>query len=62
MIELRWLIQAGWDGPEQVLQYRQKRDIIDYGSKDSNGVFLKTNEMTDWVTVPTVDEVWNADI
>jgi len=44
------------------LQYRQKRDIIDYSSKDSNGVFLKTNEMTDWVTVPTVDEVWNADI
>lgn len=62
MIELRWLLQAGWDGPEKVLQYRQKRDIIDYSSNDSNGVFLKTNEMTDWVTVPTVDEVWNADI
>lgn len=62
MIELRWLIQAGWDGPEKVLQYRQKLDTIDYSSKDSNGVFLKTNEMTDWVTVPTVDEVWNADI
>ena len=62
MIELRWLIQAGWDGPEQVLQYRQKRDIIDYGSKDPNGDFLKTTKMTDWVTVPTEDEVWNADI
>ena len=62
MIEMRWLIQATWDGPEQVLQYRQKADIIDYSRKDRNGVFLKTNEMTDWVTVPTVDEVWNADI
>jgi hypothetical protein len=62
MIEMRWLIQATWDGPEQVLQYRQKHDIIDYSRKDSNGVFLKTTEMTDWVTVPTVDEVWNADI
>ena len=59
---MRWLIQAGWDGPEQVLQYRQNRDIIDYSRKDSNGVFLKTTEMTDWVTVPTIDEVWNADI
>jgi hypothetical protein len=62
MIELRWLIQPGWDGPEKVLQYRQKLDIIDYSRKDSNGVFLKTTEMTDWVTVPEIDEVWNADI
>ena len=62
MIELQWLIQAGWDGPERVLQYRQNRDIIDYSRKDSNGHFVKTTEMTDWVTVPTVDEVWNADI
>jgi hypothetical protein len=62
MIELRWLIQPGWDGPEKVLQYRQKLDIIDYSRKDSNGVFIKTTEMTDWVTVPEIDEVWNADI
>ena len=59
---MRWLIQPGWDGPEKVLQYRQKLDIIDYSRKDSNGVFLKTAEMTDWVTVPEIDEVWNADI
>jgi hypothetical protein len=62
MIEMRWLIQAGWDGPEKVLQYRQKLDIIDYIRKDSNGTFLKTTEMTDWVTVPEEDEVWNADL
>jgi hypothetical protein len=62
MIELRWLIQAGWDGPEQILQYRQNSDIIDYSRKFITGFFLKTSEMTDWVTVPTVDEVWNADI
>ena len=62
MIELRWLIQPGWDGPEKVLQYRQKLDIIDYSRKDGNGTFLKTSEMTDWVTVPEEDEVWNADI
>jgi len=62
MIELRWLIQPGWDGPEKVLQYRQKLDIIDYSRKDSNGTFLKTTEMTDWVTVPEEDEVWNANI
>jgi hypothetical protein len=62
MIELRWLIQAGWDGPEQVLQYRQKHDIIDYGRKDPNGSFVKTTEMTEWITVPIVDEAWNADI
>jgi hypothetical protein len=62
MIELRWLTQAGWDGPEKVLQYRQKVDIIDYSRKDSNGTFLKTTEMTDWATVPEEDEVWNADL
>ena len=62
MIELRWLIQPGWDGPEKVLQYRQKVDIIDYSRKDGNGTFLKATEMTDWVTVPEEDEVWNADI
>lgn len=62
MIELRWLIQPGWDGPEKVLQYRQTHDIIDYSRKDPKGGFVKTTEMTDWVTVPEVDEVWNADI
>jgi hypothetical protein len=62
MIELRWLIQAGWDGPEKVLQYRQQHDIIDYSRKDSSGHFVKSTEMTDWVTVPEEDEVWNADI
>lgn len=56
MIELRWLTRAGWDGPEVVLQYRQKHDIIDYSRKDPNGGFIKTTEMTEWVTVPNVDE------
>jgi hypothetical protein len=24
MIELRWLVRPGWDGPERVLQYRNQ--------------------------------------
>ena len=26
MVELRWLVRPGWDGPEKVLQYRVKYD------------------------------------
>lgn len=62
MIELRWLITPTFDGPIKILQYRQKVDIVDYSRKDNNGTFLKTTEMTEWITVPELDEAWNADI
>ena len=26
MVEMRYLVRPGWDGPEKILQYRQKVD------------------------------------
>lgn len=61
--EMRWLITAGWDGPEKILQYRYQTEVTDYGAHNpTTGGFLKTLGWTEWVTVPTIDEVWNADI
>lgn len=61
--EMRWLTTAGWDGPETLLQYRYETEITDYASQNPRtGGFLKRTGFTEWHTVPTVDEVWNADI
>ena len=61
--EMRWLITAGWDGPEKILQYRYETEITDYGTQNPRTVgFLKRTGFTEWQTVPEIDEVWNADI
>ena len=62
-LEMRWLITAGWDGPEKILQYRFERETPDYCILNpKTGEITKQNELTDWITVPTEDEVKNADI
>ena len=56
--EMRWLVTPGWDGPEKILQYRYEREVTDYSIENPRtGSFVKKNELTDWITVPTVDEV-----
>ena len=61
--EMRWLVTPGWDGPEKILQYRYEREITDYSLQNPRtGSFIKRNELSDWIDVPTVDEAWNADI
>jgi hypothetical protein len=61
--EMRWLVTPGWDGPEKILQYRYEREITDYSLQNPRtGSFVTRTELTEWINVPTVDEVWNADI
>ena len=61
--EMRWLVTPGSDGPEKILQYRYEREVTDYSVQNPRtNSFIKRNELSDWITVPTVDEVWNADI
>ena len=61
--EMRWLTTVGIDGPETVLQYRYETEVTDYGTQNPRtGGFLKRAGFTEWVTVPKVDEVWNADL
>ena len=56
--EMRWLVTPGWDGPEKILQYRYEREVTDYSIENPRtGSFVKRNELTEWITVPTVDEV-----
>ena len=56
--EMRWLVTPGWDGPEKILQYRYEREVTDYSIENPRtGSFVIRNELTDWITVPTVDEV-----
>ena len=52
MYELRYLVRNGWDGPEQVLQYRTQLEVADYGTEKH----IKKKVWTDWRDVPTVDE------
>ena len=39
MMEIRWVIRPGWDGPEKVLQVRYKHD----------------DQWSEWKDVPEVD-------
>ena len=52
MFEIRWLVRYGWDGPEQVLQYRTQIEVADYSTEEH----LKKKKWTDWQYVPTVDD------
>ena len=56
--EMRWLVTLGWDGPEKILQYRYEREVTDYSIENPRtGSFVKRNELTDWITVPTENPV-----
>ena len=57
MYELRYLVRPGWDGPEQVLQYRTQIEVSDYSATNPRtGDFIKKREWTEWLDVPVVDE------
>jgi hypothetical protein len=57
MYELRYLIRNGWDGPEQVLQYRTEIEVTDYCTPNPiTGDYTKKKKWTEWGEVPTVDE------
>ena len=55
MIELRWYVRPGWDGPEKVLQYRQKQEVTNYSTFLPNGSYLNEMVWSDWRDVPTVE-------
>jgi len=56
MYELRYLVRNGWDGSEQVLQYRTQSEVTDYSTTTIQGSFTKKREWTEWQDVPIVDE------
>ena len=57
MYELRYLVRNGWDGPEEVLQYRTQLEVTDYSVKTTEtGSFIKNRKWTDWQDVPTINE------
>ena len=56
MFEVRWLVRSGWDGPEQVLQYRTQVEVTDYSTTTDKGSFIRRKEWTEWQYVPTIDE------
>jgi len=61
--EMRWLVTPNWDeGPEKILQYRYEHEITDYSIQTTTGSFVTRKELTHWINVETVDEVWDAGI
>lgn len=56
MIEVRWFVRPGWDGPEKVLQYRQQQDVTNYSTVRTNGEYLRETKWSDWKDVPTVED------
>ena len=66
MIEMRWLVRPGWDGPERVLQYRQQIDITvraaAAGMWDAKSIAETANmQWSEWIDVPThVDRDMNC--
>ena len=55
MIELRWLIRQGCDGPEKVLQTRQQYEATIYSSVTSTGNYLREMKWSEWADVPRVE-------
>ena len=61
MIEMRWLVRPGWDGPERVLQYRQQIDITvragGAGTWDNASIAQTANyQWSEWLDVPEIVE------
>ena len=61
MIEMRYVVRPGWDGPEKVLQYRQQVNITDYSIKNSNGTYISNTVWTNWEDVPVVEMIRDID-
>jgi hypothetical protein len=62
MIEMRWSVRAGCDGPERVLQYRQQIDVTvragGAGTWDNASLARTANmQWSEWRDVPEVTEV-----
>ena len=56
--EMRWFVIEAPSGPEKILQYRLEREVTDYSIENPRtGSFVKRNELTDWITVPTEELV-----
>jgi hypothetical protein len=58
MVELRWLVRAGWDGPEKFLQMRQQYDKTIRAGMFSHEDIQRTASMawSEWKDVPVVKE------
>jgi hypothetical protein len=56
MIEIRWLVRAGWDGPERILQSRQKIDMTVYAGNGPFADSLKNMQWSEWKDVPVVKD------
>ncbi len=57
MIELRWIVRPGWDGPEKVLQCRTKYDATIWaGMPTAEQKAAAANfQWSQWTDVPTVE-------
>ena len=58
MIELRYLVRPGWDGPEKVLQYRSKYDTTIWATRptpEQRNTFANY-QWSEWADVPTVED------
>lgn len=56
MIEVRWLVRPGWDGPEKILQYRQRQVVTNYSTIGPNGDHITEKVWSDWKDVPTIED------
>jgi hypothetical protein len=56
MYELRYFVRPGWDGPEQVLQYRTQIEVTDYSSPNENGQYMSVKKWNEWQDVPIVED------
>lgn len=56
MIEVRWLVRPGWDGPEKILQYRQRQVVTNYSTIGPNGDYITEKVWSDWKDVPTIED------
>jgi len=58
MVEMRWRICNGWDGPEKVLEYRQQVDATVYAQDPGGYMFppMQKLEWTRWKEVETFDD------
>jgi len=54
MVELRWLIRDGFDGPERILQYRQK--IANVYRDGYGGAVMNYSDYSVWQDVPLVND------
>lgn len=56
MIEMRWLVRPGWDGPENILQYRQMVDKNIYSGFNRPENVMPNMQWSDWADVPVVED------